>query len=134
MAAFNPVNAPGAYYTNMEASPQGLDPFAVFGLHADDTAITGRGLRVHHRKQVMPHVFERVAGQAATMGQRVPRWQHVNTAYELLKTRLHAEQLKWAGRSVQTWNPFAVPGTPDAQLPRNSRVGTSDYMQCIYST
>ena len=131
MSGFAPANAPGAYFTNMEASPGGLDPFAVFGLHADDLAITSRGLRVHHRKQVMPHVFERAAGQAATTGQMVPLWQHVNSAYELLKTRLRAEQLKWVGRSVQTWNPFAAPGSPEACVPRNSRTGTSAHMQCI---
>jgi len=47
---------------------------------------------------MMPHVVERTKEQAATMKQMVPKWQHVNFAYELLKTRLRAEQLKWAGR------------------------------------
>lgn len=47
---------------------------------------------------MMPHVFERTEEQAATMKQMVPKWQYVNSAYELLKTRLLAEQLKWAGR------------------------------------
>ncbi len=88
---------------------RGLNSCAMFDLHADDMIIISRDLRVHHHKQMMPHVFERTKGQAATMKQMVPKLQHVNSAYELLKTRLRAEQLNGPAVSEISSYTFITP-------------------------
>lgn len=50
------------------------DPFAVFGLHTDDGALSQRGVR-YHFKRVMKHVFERADRVTASSGPRIPMWK-----------------------------------------------------------
>lgn len=71
MADFASVNANGAYYFEQLANSR-LNPFGVLGLHAEDTTLTIRGLRVYFRTQVIPHVFKRGIAGARTVGPRVP--------------------------------------------------------------
>lgn len=62
---------------------------------------------------------------AKTVGPRVPTWIQVNEAKELLladKQSFEKMKRRWAHVSTQTWNPFAVPGSPAALLPLQSRV------------
>lgn len=58
MSSFAAVNANGAYYTQQESSPHGLDPFAAIGLRAYAEGLTQRGARAHTRL-ALRHVFER---------------------------------------------------------------------------
>ena len=125
--AFTAVNKDGSYFAEQIARNQ-LDPFAVFGLYADDQALTMRGARVHYRKVVMPHVFERGQQPAASSGPRVPTWAQVNQAKEIIlggsKGSFEALKTTWSGTSVQVWNPFAAVGSPQVQLARTDRTGT----------
>ena len=125
---FTAVNENGSYFAEQIARNQ-LDPFAVFGLHADDGALSMRGARVHYRKVVMPHVFERGQQPAASNGPRVPTWAQVNQAKDMLlggsKGSFEALKTAWSAKSVQVWNPFAIAGSPRVQLARTDRTGTS---------
>ena len=124
---FTAVSDNGSYFAEQIARNQ-LDPFAVFGLHADDAALSMRGARVHYRKAVMPHVFERGAQPAASTGPRVPTWVQVNQAKDMLlggdMASFEALKTAWRGRSVQVWNPFAAVGSTQVQLARTDRTGT----------
>lgn len=125
MSSFTSVNDNGAYFADQIARDD-LDPFAVFGLHADDGQLTMRGARHHFRRVVMPHVFERGTA-AASSGARVPTWQQVNVAKETMLEhgKGHFEHLKaaWSRRSVQVWNPFAAVGSEEAKRARVDRTG-----------
>ena len=98
----------------------------MLGLHADNTTITIGGIRLHTRKVVMKHVFERGKKPAATSGPNVPTWSQVNQAKDMLtesQGRLDALRIKWAPVSMQTWNPFAAPGSNKAKQPLVDRRG-----------
>lgn len=118
--AFPSVNADGAHYTAQLARGEDyLDVFAVLGLHAAGDQLNSRALRSHFRRIVMPHVFERNA-TASTHGPRVPLWVHANKAKEILAGMSEDEfrlfQTAWSGRSQQTWNPWATPGSTEAKV------------------
>ena len=65
MASFTAINRPGVVFNEQENNGS-FDPFAVLGLHADDTALSMYGVRLHFRKQVINHVFERAGSKAAS--------------------------------------------------------------------
>ena len=88
------VNTFDVYFINMKISSSDLNLFVVFNLHTDDLIIISKNLRVYYRKQMMSHVFERTTKQTTTTKQMMSLWQYVNSAYELLKIRLRAKQLK----------------------------------------
>lgn len=135
---FTAVNQNGAYYTQQANSPNGLDPFAVIGLRADSIGLTQRAVRMAARRAVQ-HVYERQGGMVKgvsqtgcgfTAGVRVPLWQHVNLAREMLEkgNELDFQRLRalWISRgSRQTWNPFAEYGSAEARTPCDSRDSTS---------
>ncbi len=114
--------ADGSYYDAQSANGT-LDPWAVLGLHADDATITTTGIRLHVRQVVIRHVFERNQPHGDTHGPRVPRWVHVNQARDTIVANVATSRRQWAGLSVQTWNPFAVPGSPEALQPLGHRSG-----------
>ena len=134
MAQFTPVNidptANGAYFSMQLANGEDeLDVFAVFGLRADRTALDARALRSHFRKVLIPHCFERgTASSAKTQGPEIPTWQIANVAKGILwaqdASSLVRLQETWIGNpkpSVQVWNPFAEPGSPEYFLPVASK-------------
>lgn len=96
-----------------------FDPWACFGLHADNPSIDLRAVRLHFHKVVMPHVFERGEAGAKTTAHNVPIWSQVNRARDELSSdqRLHASRIPWRFNSVQVWNPYAVPGSAEAKIP-----------------
>jgi len=107
-------HADGEYY---EARGTELNPFQVLCLPEDDFQLTVRGVR-HHRRVVMPHVFERQNGTARTRGFMVPKWSHVNRAIDELLADLKAARTKWGGQRARwTWNPLAEPGSQAALAP-----------------
>lgn len=96
-----------------------FDPWAVLGLQPSNIEITAAAIRLHVRKVVILHVFERGVTPADTTGPNVPTWSQVNEAKGMMEKdedvlRLRA---KWWGISMQTWNPFVKPGDPRALLP-----------------
>ncbi|KAM0804450.1 hypothetical protein BDR22DRAFT_818095 [Usnea florida] len=75
----------------------------------------------HFRSRPLPHVFERHNGTAKTSGEDLPKWAEVakvNAAWDILRdldvNGLRALQTKWKYRSLQRWNPFDPPGSPEA--------------------
>ena len=54
-SGFSAVNAPGAYFDEQITNGE-FDPFTALGLHIDDRELLIRGVRVHFRRVVMPHV------------------------------------------------------------------------------
>lgn len=131
MSSFNAVNHNGSYFA-AQITNGDLDPFAVFGLHADDQELSKRGVRSHYRKVVMPHVFQRGSQAAATAGPRVPTWTQVNMAKDMLlegsKTAFEELKTAWSQKSQQVWDPFAELGSDEAMLARTDRTGMSDCM------
>ena len=101
-----------------------MDPFAVIGLHADDTQLSIKGVRHRIRHQVIPHIFERGEQGAPIRNPRVPLWRHVNRVKDLLlgrsKARFNSLRAEWAPKSTQVWNPFAEKGTVEAMSARHS--------------
>lgn len=74
--------------------PGALNPFAVFGLRADDFVLTQYGAGLHFKRAVK-HLFERGEAGALTIGPRVPLLKHLNVAKVMdyqhhLETRLDA--------------------------------------------
>lgn len=125
MSGGTPIQANGAYFADQIANSR-LDPFAVFGLHADDIWLSMSGARYHFRHVVMPHVFERNTA-AASSGPRVPTWQQVNIAKEMMldhgKDSFKSLKAAWSRQSVQVWNAFAPVGSQGAKMARVDRYG-----------
>lgn len=67
--------------------------------------------------------------QLASSGPRVPTWAQVNQAKDecLNYGKGHFDALKaaWSLRSVQVWNPFAAPVSPEVLVARTVRSGKS---------
>lgn len=101
-----------------------FDPFACLGLHATFPHLTTRLIRLHFRV-VIKHLFERAAGAALTSACNVPKWGHANRAKDMLSTEdgLRAAISLWAHNSVQTWNPYAEPGSDAAKIPLDTTAG-----------
>ena len=93
-SGFRAVNAPGAHFEAQFAAngESGLDIFAIIGLRADGPNFSAREVRGHMRSVVMPHVFERGMQPARTVGPRVPTWQQVNQARDLIENAISANQ------------------------------------------
>lgn len=70
----------------------------------------------------MPHCFERTGPSSAkTQGPEIPTWQLAKIAKNILykhdQAGLEYLQTAWSARSVQVWNPFAEPGSPEDFIP-----------------
>ena len=76
-----------------------------------------------------------IAPLAQRPGLRVPRWQHINSAWDLLTTGLDAHSVGsgWLGPS-KYGTPFAELGSSEALLPRRSRVSLRAVWLCYYIT
>lgn len=125
MAGFAPTNVPGSYFES-QANSNVLDFFAVIGLHADDSRLTQRGIAQHIKKVVKRHVFQRGEVGAKTQGAKVPAWSHVNVVEdafrEMDRAAFKTYRTAWNHSSVQTWDPFQEPGSPEAlQAPASRR-------------
>ena len=119
-----PPQQPDGHHYELQRLQGTFDPWACVGLHADDSQLSARGIRLHVRTVVMKHVFERGAAHGVTRGPNVPTWQHVNLAKESLMGSpgtLDAVRARWRGLSVQTWNPYHPPGSKEALQPLNHR-------------
>ena len=88
-------------------------------------------LQAHYRHTLIPHLFEKTGGIADTQGQVIPTWAHGNPARDIVRhldaTELPSMQRRWNRLdqlSVQTWNPFAHPGSAAARNPKMRRVQT----------
>ena len=60
--------------------------------------------------------FERGEVPPPTVGPLVPLWIHVNVAKAMLlddatPAEFEQQKLNWEQHPVQTWNPFAAPGS-----------------------
>ena len=109
----------------MEGALRGLDPFAVLGLSVDAGDLNPPRVRAQVRR-VWRHVFKRGSTGAITAGPRIPTWQQVNVARDMLVTEwgITTARGRWRQGSVVVWNPLAEPGTPEAYQP--ARTGDSE--------
>lgn len=123
MVGFTAVNTPGLYYAEMAE----FNPFAVLCLLPDPN-LSLRVVKSHTRRHVVPHVA--IPGtstdptDAPTHGPRVPIWVQVNNAKELLtasETKFAEAKVNFAGRTLQTWDCYAKPGTAAAKLPTRGK-------------
>ena len=113
---------PGSHYERQFRAQEGgaaLDVFAVLGLPANNAGLTQYGARKHYLRRVTRHVLERDNAASPTVGPLVPLWSHVNVAKQTLLDDATPEQFEalresWSQHSVETWNPFALPGSPEA--------------------
>jgi len=110
--------ADGEFYESFQGE---INPFQVLCLPVDDYELTATGLG-HHKRRVIRHVFERANSTARTHGPRVPKWSHVNNAFDQLlgDPGLAVSRMRWSGMSPiwsWTWNPMAEPGSQAALTP-----------------
>lgn len=110
----------GSYF-EMQLERGNFDPWAVLSLHADDHQLTVRGIWLHVRRMVHRHVFQRATPVGGTHGPNVPTWTHVNMTKDRLDTNLEAARRRWAGLTVQVWNPYEDVRSPQALLPLSHR-------------
>ena len=89
---FAAVNAPGAHFAAQfsQHGEEGLDVFAIVGLHADGPLLSAREVRSHMRTVVTKHVFERGDQAVGTVGPNVPTWAQVNQARTIIMDAMNA--------------------------------------------
>ena len=107
--------------------------FAIFGLHADGAALDLAALKKQYRFALLPHLFQRDDEHADTVREDVSTWAQDNTVCDAIRglngSALFSLQQRWAGRnSVQTWNPFAAPGSAETFDPTRNTVNGCDFV------
>ena len=111
-----------------------VDDFAVVGLHAGGPDLNRKVLRRHYRERLLHHVLPSQGRAALTSGPGVPTLEQLGTRVDRLlaldAARLRRFQHEWNRRgiqfSVQSWNPFAPPGSVAAHNPAGNPVGHRD--------
>nr|AUW31017.1 hypothetical protein [Cladonia uncialis subsp. uncialis] len=79
MSSFTSVPRDGSYFDELDRA--NFDPFAIFGLRADDDDLSQRDVQRHFKHRLVQHVFERAGGVAQS---HIPTWKHANAAKDML--------------------------------------------------
>jgi len=103
-------------------------------LHPENHHITLAGIESHCLRVVDPHTQERgKTGRGLTYGDRVPTAAHVHEARVMLDTedKIDACRLVWMFKTVQTWNPYAEPGSSEALIPLATTASKFEYITLL---